>query len=77
MHEALEPLRNASVTKMRELWKVGVDVIYLSGGGAPLVEKAVTSASAGQVQVVENVLNANVCGYLNFAAFRVAQGIGV
>lgn len=72
VQEALEPIRSAAISKMGELWKAGLDVhvIYLSGGGASLVEKAVKAAGFGQAQLVENAQIANARGYLNYALFK-------
>ncbi len=72
VNEALEPLRSAALTLMNDKWHAGVrvDTIYLSGGGAALVEKALIAAGYSQVQLVENAQLANAQGYLHFALFR-------
>ncbi len=72
-HEAqgwLEPLRSATLNLMGEKWRTGhrIDVIYLSGGGAPLVHEAVSRAYE-QVQLVKDAQLANARGYLNYATF--------
>jgi plasmid segregation protein ParM len=74
VHEALEPLRSATLNLMGEKWKTGstVDVIYLSGGGAGLVKDVLTSFYK-QARVVEDAQLANARGYLNYALFR-SQG---
>jgi plasmid segregation protein ParM len=68
---ALKPLRRATLNLMGATWHSGVrlDAIYLTGGGATLVEKAV-SAHYPQAVAVENAQLANARGYLNFALFR-------
>jgi plasmid segregation protein ParM len=71
VQEALEPLRSATLNLMGEKWKAGrtVDVIYLSGGGAELVQKIVSNAYA-QTRLVKQAQLANARGYLNYACFK-------
>ena len=70
VHEALTPLRSATLNLLSEKWQRGtiVDVIYLSGGGAELVYESVTEAYP-QTQLVPNAQIANACGYLHYARF--------
>lgn len=72
--EALLPLRSATMELVSQRWKSGlnVDVIYVSGGGAPLVIDDI-KAYYKQAQLVENAQVANARGYLNYAQFS-AQG---
>ncbi len=66
--EALEPLRSATLTLMSEKWQTGVDIdaIYISGGGASLIEAAIKEAYP-KATVVEKAQIANARGYLNYA----------
>ena len=70
VREALEPLRSATLNLMSDKWKTGttVDVIYLSGGGASLVQDVV-SAAYHQTQLVKDAQIANARGYLHYALF--------
>lgn len=70
VESALAPLREATLTLMRDKWQAGktVDVIYLSGGGAALVERAVKSEYK-QTVLVQGAQLANARGYLNYALF--------
>ena len=72
--EALEPLRSATLNLMRERWQTGrgIDVIYLSGGGAVLVEQIV-KAEYPQARLIEDAQLANARGYLNYAVFRASE----
>ncbi len=74
VHEALEPLRSATLGLMSEKWKTGtnVDVIYLSGGGAELVHEVV-GAAYKQTQLVKQAQLANARGYLNYALYKSQQ----
>ena len=71
VREALEPLRASTLSLMNDKWKAGtlVDVIYLSGGGAELVE-SVVKTTYPQAQLVQGAQLANARGYLQFALFR-------
>jgi hypothetical protein len=71
VEEALGPLRSATVNLMNDKWKSGanVDVIFLAGGGAELVEQVVFDAFH-QVQLVRDAQLANARGYLHYALFR-------
>lgn len=68
VEEALEPLRRTTLNLMNEKWHNAseIDVIYLSGGGAPLVEDEIKAAYPHAV-TVENSQLANARGYLNYA----------
>jgi hypothetical protein len=68
--QALEPLRAACLNIMGNRWQTGagVDVIYLSGGGASLVYQVVKAAYP-QAVLSENSQLANAQGYLNRARF--------
>lgn len=70
VENVLAPLREATLTLMHEKWQAGktVDVIYISGGGAVLVEKAV-KGEYRQATTVPNAQLANARGYLNYALF--------
>lgn len=70
VQEALQPLRDATLALMSTKWQTGafVDVIYLSGGGAALVEREVRKAYK-QAVLLENAQLANATGYLNYARF--------
>jgi hypothetical protein len=76
VQEALEPLRSATLNLMNEKWKTGttVDVIYLSGGGAKLVQEAVMGAYPQTISIDSPQL-ANARGYLRYGLFatRVAE----
>lgn len=69
--QALEPLRAACLNVMGNHWQTGagVDVIYLSGGGANLVYEVVKAAYP-QTVLTENAQLANAQGYLNYANFE-------
>ncbi len=68
--DALQPLRMATMQLINTKWRSGlnVDVIYVSGGGAPLVIDDITAAYR-QAVLVENAQVANAQGYLNYALF--------
>ncbi|MHB8628897.1 MAG: ParM/StbA family protein [Aggregatilineales bacterium] len=65
---ALEPLRSSVINLISEKWKVGVgiDVIYVAGGGAPLLIDQIKSAYP-QAELVADPQIANARGYLNYA----------
>lgn len=71
---AREPLQTATLNLMSEMWKqgLGVDVIYVSGGGAELVIDDIKRAYP-QAQLVENPQLANAQGYLNYAVFAAQE----
>jgi plasmid segregation protein ParM len=73
--EALDPLRAATLNLMADKWKVAsdVDVIYLAGGGAPLVERQV-KATYAQTSLAPDAQLANVRGFLSYALFRAQNG---
>jgi plasmid segregation protein ParM len=66
--ESLETLRSAVLNLLSERWKVGasIDVVYLAGGGAPLVYDLVKAAYP-QTELVRDPQMANARGYLNYA----------
>lgn len=70
IEEALQPLCSATLNLMNDKWKSGanVDVIYLAGGGAELVQ-AVVFEAYHQAQIVREAQLANACGYLHYALF--------
>lgn len=72
--EAVEPLREATLQLVSEKWgaALGADVIYLSGGGAPLVYEAVKASYPHAVLLADSQL-ANAQGYLNYALFAAQQ----
>ena len=72
--DALMPLRDATLALMAVKWRTGaaVDVIYLSGGGAALLQQPIKAAYR-QARLVENAQLSNARGYLNYARF-VARG---
>jgi plasmid segregation protein ParM len=74
VQEALAPLRSATLSLMGTKWQTGatLDVIYLSGGGAPLVADAVMGAYP-QTTLVDQPQLANARGYLNYALFTARQ----
>lgn len=78
VEEALEPLRSATLNLINDKWKTGatVDVIYLSGGGAPLVADAVR-ALYPQSLVLPEPQFANARGYLRYALFTALQALEV
>lgn len=67
---ALDPLRDATLNLMNEKWSTGVnvDAIYLSGGGAEYVHKAI-KVHYPQTQKVDDAQLANARGYLHYANF--------
>jgi hypothetical protein len=71
---ALEPLLSATENLLSEKWQTGasIDVIYVSGGGAPLVNGLV-SQMYPQAQLVNNSHLANAQGYLNYALAEQSQ----
>jgi plasmid segregation protein ParM len=72
VEEALAPLRSATLNLMNDKWKSGtnVDVIYLGGGGAELVQDMV-SETCHQAKLVRDPQLANARGYLHYALFKV------
>lgn len=66
--EALKPLRDATLALMSRLWKtgMGLDVIYVAGGGGPLVSEIVRKAYR-QARLVENAQISNAVGYRSYA----------
>jgi plasmid segregation protein ParM len=78
VQEALEPLRSATLNLISDKWKAGttVDVIYLSGGGAELVQEAVSAAYPQTVLLADPQL-ANARGYLSYALFAARQAAGM
>jgi plasmid segregation protein ParM len=72
VEEALAPLRSATLNLMNDKWKSGanVDVIYLAGGGAELVQDMV-SETYHQAKLVRDPQLANARGYLHYALFKV------
>lgn len=70
VESVLAPLREATLTLVHEKWQAGktVDVIYVSGGGAGLVEKSV-KAEYRQAALVQDAQLANARGYLYYALF--------
>lgn len=76
VEEAYEPVRSATITKMSELWRVGLDVhtIYLSGGGATIVQQAVKNAGFSQAVLVDQPQTANARGYLYYAIHKTLKG---
>jgi plasmid segregation protein ParM len=71
VEQALKPLREAVVTLANDRWGRGMnlEVIYLTGGGAPLVASAMR-AIYRHAHVLENPVFANARGYLQFALFK-------
>lgn len=69
---AYDNVRRACLDKLTQLWGAAafIDVIYLSGGGASIVEKTLLDAGYSQVVKVENPQTANARGYLNYALWR-------
>lgn len=70
VEEALSPLRSATLSLMHAKWGRGttVDVIYLTGGGAELVQAEVADAYP-QTKLVAQAQLANARGYLHYAHF--------
>lgn len=70
VEEALAPLRSATLGLISEKWQSGanVDVIYLCGGGAALIQPVVQDVYP-QAQLVGDAQLANARGYLNYALF--------
>lgn len=75
VNEAIEPVRDATLRLMNARWGTGarVDAIYLSGGGANLVHRAIKGVYRQTVLVDDSQL-ANARGYRNFAMFRQLEG---
>lgn len=74
VEQALAPVRSATLELATDKWQAGanVDVIYISGGGAPLVYDGV-KAVYPQAQLVENAQTANAQGYYNYALFDLSE----
>jgi plasmid segregation protein ParM len=74
VREVLAPLRSATLSLMGARWQTGatLDVIYLSGGGAPLVAEAVRE-SYPQTVLIDQPQLANARGYLSYALFTACQ----
>lgn len=74
VEHAVKPLRDATLALMNRLWGsgMGIDVIYIAGGGAPLVREIVERAYP-QATVVDNAQMSNARGYLNYARFIARQ----
>lgn len=72
---ALEPLRAATLNLMSDKWKGGsrIDVIYLAGGGATLVERQVKEAYP-QAALVPDAQIANARGFLHYGLLRARNG---
>jgi len=72
VNEAVEPVKDAALNLMNAKWGTGrtVDAIYLSGGGANLVHRAIKSAYKQTVLVDDSQL-ANARGYRSFAMFKM------
>jgi hypothetical protein len=68
VNNALEPLRGSVMNLINEKWRTGVslDVIYVAGGGAPLLIDQV-KASYSQAELAPDPQMANAHGYLNYA----------
>lgn len=68
--EYIGQMADGVVMKAADLWKEAgrLDVIWLSGGGAALVEKAILSVYP-QAQLVKSAQTANAQGYCNYAMF--------
>lgn len=66
--EALEPLRSSVLSLLGERWNVGVgiDAIFVAGGGAKLLFDQIKQAYP-QAQLVDDAQLANARGYLNYA----------
>jgi hypothetical protein len=77
VEDALASLRSATLNLISEMWKsgAGVDVILLCGGGAELVYESVKDAYP-HTHLVRDAQLANARGYLNYAAFKIAQAPG-
>lgn len=74
VEQALAPIRAATLELATDKWQAGaaVDVIYVSGGGAPLVYDDVKAAYP-QAQIVERAQLANAQGYFNYALFDLSE----
>lgn len=74
VEDALKPLRDAAMSLISRLWKtgMGLDVIYVAGGGAELVYPLVKKAYR-QAVLVENSQLSNARGYLSYARFQARQ----
>lgn len=74
VEQALTPVRSATLELATDKWQAGasVDVIYVSGGGAPLVFEGMRAAYP-QAQLVENAQLANAQGYYNYALFDLTN----
>lgn len=74
VENAVKPLRDATLALMSRLWGtgMGIDVIYLTGGGGILVEEAVKKAYP-QALLIDNAQMSNAIGYLSYARFAARQ----
>ncbi len=74
VEEASNNLRMAVLRLMNDRWERGanVDVIYVSGGGAALVYKAIKGAYP-QAVLTDNPQMANAQGYLQYALFARSE----
>lgn len=74
VREAIDPLRESTLQLISDKWGAALDadVIYLSGGGAPLVHEAVKANYPHAVLLPDSQL-ANAQGYLNYALFAAHE----
>lgn len=74
VNDALQPLLSAAQTLLSVKWQTGfgIDVIYVSGGGAPHVYKTIRQAYK-QAVLLDDAQTANARGYLNFANFKALE----
>ncbi|MBZ0284050.1 MAG: ParM/StbA family protein [Anaerolineae bacterium] len=70
VNHAIDPIRSAALALISEKWQtgLGVDVIYLSGGGAELVARQVKEVYK-QTILLDDSQTANARGYLAYANF--------
>jgi hypothetical protein len=76
VNKALDKVRTPALNLMRKLWRTGVDIniIWLTGGGAPLLE-SVVKQEFKHAAMLPNPQFANVRGYLNYAIWKYEQSI--
>lgn len=69
--EALKPLRDASMALTSRLWRtgMGIDQIYIAGGGAVLVKDVVTRAYR-QAVLIKDAQTSNALGYRAYALMK-------
>lgn len=74
LNAGIDKLNAATLSLLNDRWQAGrdIDVIYISGGGARFVERAVKSAYPQAVVVDESQL-ANARGYLSYAHFAASN----